>query len=79
MLLEAKRINKIRRNYFTGRKTINKLEPMYLEFKLKEAKFKWLLKNEKQRTTDLFARQNAVSNARVRSWSKAEIKVVIVG
>ena len=40
MLLEAKRINKIRRNYFTGRKTINKLEPMYLEFKLKEAKFK---------------------------------------
>ena len=40
MLLEDKRINKVRRSNFTGRKTLIKLEPMYLEFKLREAKFK---------------------------------------
>ena len=39
MLLETKRINKVRRDGVTHRKTLNKLEPMYLEFILKESKF----------------------------------------
>ena len=39
MLFEAKGINKVTRSDFTSRKTLNKLEPMDLEFELKEAKF----------------------------------------
>ena len=35
---EAKRIKKVRKNYFTGRKKLNKLELKYLEFILKESK-----------------------------------------
>ena len=36
---------------FTGRKTLNKLEAMYLEFNLKEGKFNWCSKKQK---ADLF-------------------------
>ena len=39
IFLEAEEINKIRRMDFTGRKTLCNDEPIYLEFKLKEAKF----------------------------------------
>ena len=34
----------VRTDNFSGRKTLSKLEPMYLEFKLKEAKFNWCVK-----------------------------------
>ena len=47
MLFEAKRIKKVRKNYFTGRKKLNKLELMYLEFVLKESKLNWFVKNQK--------------------------------
>ena len=39
MFFEAKRINKVRRDDFTGCKTLRKIQPMYLEFALKEGKF----------------------------------------
>ena len=39
MLFEVKGINKFRKSDFTGRKTLNKLEPMALQFELKEVKF----------------------------------------
>ena len=47
MISKVKRINKVTRDNFTGRKTLNKLEPMYLEFKLKEAKFNCCVKIQK--------------------------------
>ena len=39
MLFEAKRINKVTRDDFTGCKTLNNVEPLYLQVKLKEVKF----------------------------------------
>ena len=39
MLLEAKGINKVGRDRFTRRKTLNKFERMYLEFIFKETRF----------------------------------------
>ena len=47
MLVEAKGINNFRRNYFKVPKKLDKLEPMYLEFILKEAKFNLFVKNQK--------------------------------
>ena len=45
---EAKRINKVRRDDFTGCKTLRKIQPMYLEFALKEGKFNWCVKGKRK-------------------------------
>ena len=56
MLFEAKRTNKVRRDDFTGCKTLRKIKPMYLEFELREGKFNCdVLKSKKERSTGLFA------------------------
>ena len=47
------------RDDFTGCKTLSKVEPMYLEVTLKEAKCDWCiyrLESKKQSATDLFSR-----------------------
>ena len=39
MFWRLNNIEKVRRDNFTGCKTLSKVDPMYLEVKLKEAKF----------------------------------------
>ena len=81
MFWRLNNIEKVRRDNFTGCKTLSKVEPMYLEVKLKEAKFNWRVQRlniTNQRTADLIARWNVVSNVRVRSLLESELEIVSI-
>ena len=81
MFCRLNNTGKGRRDNFKGIKTLNNVKPMYLEVKLKEAKFKWSVyrlkaKREEQLMYLLVKMQQ--ENVRVRS-SEAEMHKVRIG
>ena len=79
MIFEAKQINKIRRNNFTAREALKKIRTdVFQSLNWKKLSSSDVSKRKKQVKSDLFARQNAVSNVRVRSLLMTEIRVVSV-